>query len=67
MVKAGLNISKLIPIEAQEKVQASMHESGMSFDFSSISTQNMDEILEALEQMSVDVDSDESSVKVFCR
>jgi len=39
----------------------------MSFDFSSISTQNMDEILEALEQMSVDVDSDESSVKVFCR
>jgi hypothetical protein len=67
LVKAGLNISKLIPIEAQEKVQASMHESGMSFDFSSISTQNMDEILEALEQMSVDVDSDESSVKVFCR
>ena len=67
LVKAGLNISKLIPIEAQEKVQASMHESGMSFDFSSINTQNMDEILEALEQMSVDVDSDESSVKVFCR
>lgn len=67
LVKAGLNISKLIPAEAQEKVQASMQGSGISFDFSSINTQNMQEILEALEQMSIDVDSDESSVKVYCR
>ncbi|MGE4454920.1 MAG: hypothetical protein AB7D92_10335 [Sphaerochaeta sp.] len=67
LIKAGLNISKLIPMEAQDKIQESMHGNGFTFDFSSLDTQNMGEILEALELMSVDVDSDESTVKVYCR
>jgi hypothetical protein len=54
-------------MEAQEKIQESMHGSGFPFDFSSLDTQNMDEILEALEQLSVDVETDESTVKVYCR
>lgn len=29
LVKAGLNISKLIPTEAQDKIQESMHDSGI--------------------------------------
>jgi polyhydroxyalkanoate synthesis regulator phasin len=67
LVKAGLNISKLIPVEAQDKIQTSMQESGIPFKLSEIDTQNFDEIIEALEQMSIDVDTDESTVKVFCR
>jgi hypothetical protein len=67
LIKAGLNITKLIPMEAQEKIQESMHGSAFPFDFSSLDTQNMEEILEALEQMSVDVETDESTVKVYCR
>ncbi|AEV29101.1 hypothetical protein SpiGrapes_1288 [Sphaerochaeta pleomorpha str. Grapes] len=67
LVKAGLNISKLIPVEAQDKIQSSMQESGIPFKLSDIDAQNFDEIIEALEQMSIDVDTDESTVKVFCR
>ncbi|MFA6905753.1 MAG: hypothetical protein WCQ62_05965 [Sphaerochaeta sp.] len=67
LVKAGLNISKLIPMEAQDKIHSSMHDSGIPFNFSDIDPQNFEEILEALEQMSIDVDTDESTVKVFCR
>lgn len=70
LVKAGLNISKLIPpTEAQDKIQESMHDSGIPpFDFGgAIDAQNMQEIMEALELMSIDVDSDESTVQVFCR
>lgn len=67
LVKAGLNISKLIPVEAQDKIQSSMQESGIPFRLSDIDAQNFDEIIEALEQMSIDVDTDESTVKVFCR
>ena len=66
-VKVGLNISKLIPMEAQDKIHSSMHDSGIPFNFSTIDLQNFEEILEALEQMSIDVDTDESTVKVFCR
>jgi DUF4097 and DUF4098 domain-containing protein YvlB len=67
LVKAGLNITKLIPTDAQEKIQSSMHDSGIPFNLSDIDPQNYEEIMEALEQMSIDVDTDESTVKVFCR
>jgi hypothetical protein len=66
-VKAGLNITKLIPAEAQDKIQSSMHDSGIPFNLGDIDPQNFDEIMEALEQMSIDVDTEESTVKVFCR
>jgi len=67
LVKAGLNISKLIPLEAQGQIQSSMHDSGIPFNLSDFDSMNFQEIIEALEEMSVDVDTDESSVKVFCR
>lgn len=67
LVKAGLNISKLIPKEAQDKIHSSMRDSGIPFNFNDITPQNFQEILEALEQMSIDVETDESTVKVFCR
>jgi DUF4097 and DUF4098 domain-containing protein YvlB len=67
LVKAGLNITKLIPAEAQDKIQSSMHDSGIPFNLGDIDPQNYEEIMEALEQMSIDVDTDESTVKVFCR
>ncbi|MDD4301942.1 MAG: hypothetical protein PHS03_05665 [Sphaerochaeta sp.] len=67
LVKAGLNISKFIPTEAQDKIQESMHGSGIPFDFGAIDAQNMQEIMEALELMSIDVETDESTVQIFCR
>ncbi|MGE4585610.1 MAG: hypothetical protein AB7C91_13250 [Sphaerochaeta sp.] len=67
LVKAGLNITKLIPVEAQDKIQSSLQENGIPFNLSDINGQNFEEIMEALEQMSIDVDTDDSSVKVFCR
>jgi uncharacterized protein YajQ (UPF0234 family) len=67
LVKAGLNISKLIPKDAQEKVQSSMQEKGIPFNISDMDTENLQEILDAMEQMSIDVDTDESTVQVFCK
>ncbi len=67
LVKAGLNITKLIPPDAQDKIQSSLRDSGVPFNLSDIDSQNFEEIMEALEQMSIDVDTDESSVKIFCR
>ena len=67
LVKAGLNITKLIPADAQEKIHASMQDNGIPFKLGDIDAQNFDEIMEALEQMSIDVDTDEATVKMFCR
>ena len=67
LIKAGLNISKLIPLEAQDKIHASMQDSGIPFNFNDIDPQNFQEILEVFEQTSIDVDTDESTIKVYCR
>ncbi len=66
LLKTGLNITKLIPLEAQSTIQESMQSKGISFDFTSFDSQNIEEIIDALEQMSIDVETDESTIKVFC-
>ncbi len=66
LFKAGLNISKLIPAEAMGTIQSSLYEKGLSFDLTSLDQENIDELLSALELMSIDVDTEETTVKVFC-
>ncbi|MFA5570370.1 MAG: SHOCT-like domain-containing protein [Sphaerochaetaceae bacterium] len=66
LVKAGLNITKLVPKEAQAKIQESMHNSGMNFDLSALNAENMEEVIVALQEMSIDVETDEATIKVFC-
>lgn len=67
LLKAGLNIAGLIPKEAQEKIQSSMNEHGMSFDLNEMNPKNIQEILTALEELTVDVDTEESTIQVYCR
>jgi len=66
LLKAGLNISKLIPSEAQDSIRESMQSKGIAFDFASLDGENIDEIFEALKEMSIDVETEETTVRVFC-
>lgn len=67
LLKAGLNIAGLIPKEAQEKINSSMAEKGMSFNISDMKPENIQEIMTALEEFTVDIETDDSSVKIYCK
>lgn len=67
LLKAGLNIAGLIPKEAKDKINSSMQEKGMNFDISQIKPENIHEFMDSLEQFTVDVDSDDSTVQVYCK
>ncbi len=67
LLKAGLNIMGLIPEDVQDKINTSMADKGMNFNLNDIKPENVQDILTALEQLTVDVDSDDSTVKVYCR
>jgi len=67
LLKAGLNIAGLIPKEAQDKINSSMQEKGMSFNLQDFKPENIKELMDSLEQLSVDIDADDSTVKVFCK
>ena len=67
LIKTGLNFSKFIPKEAQDKVQQSMDKKGIPFNISDMKNGELDEMFTAMEDLSIDVDTDESTVQVFCR
>ncbi|NLK13812.1 MAG: DUF2089 domain-containing protein [Spirochaetales bacterium] len=66
LIKAGINVSKLIPSEAQDTIRESMYSKGIDFDFASLDSENIGEFLEALRETSIDVETEETTVKVFC-
>jgi len=67
LIKTGLNFSKFIPKEAQDKVQESMDKKGIPFNLCDMKNGELDEMFTAMEDLSIDVDTDESTVQVFCR
>ena len=67
LLKAGLNIAGLIPKEAQDKINTSMEEKGINFDLNSFDPANVQEIMSALEELSVDIDTEDSTIQVYCR
>jgi len=66
LVRAGVNIASMLPVDVQDKVNSAMDEKGMKFDLSSIKPENIEELIQALEEMEVNIDSDEHTVRVYC-
>ena len=66
LVRAGVNIASLLPGDVQDKVNSAMDEKGMSFDLSSIKPENIEELIQALEEMEVNIDSEDHTVRVYC-
>ncbi|MFI4964788.1 MAG: hypothetical protein ACHP9T_05410 [Caulobacterales bacterium] len=66
LLRAGVRLSGLVPPEAREKVNAAMREKGMSFDINQLKPENLDELVEQLNDLTVDVDDDHARVRIFC-
>ncbi len=70
LLRAGVKLANLIPPQARAQVDRALHEQGIPFDMSGINANNLEEIINQLEDLTVDVDVDEKDqkvkVKVFC-
>jgi hypothetical protein len=73
LLRAGVKLAGLIPAQARDQVNAAMREHGMAFDLSQIRPENLEELVDQLNDLSVDVDVDDADkaknkvkVKVFC-
>jgi hypothetical protein len=68
LIRAGIKLTSLIPPEAREKMNGALHEKGINFDMNSIKNEDLEELIEALEDLEVDVDSGHGrgeKIKVF--
>jgi hypothetical protein len=67
LVRSGLKLTSLIPPQAMDQINDSMSEKGMSIDFSNLQPEDIDELVEALRDMEINVDSkDGDKVRVYC-
>jgi hypothetical protein len=66
LVRAGLKMTALIPPEALHKANDALHEKGINFDVNKITPEDLEELIEALGDMQVDVETGHGEkVKVF--
>jgi hypothetical protein len=66
LLRAGVRLSALIPAQARDQVNASLRQNGVPFDISQLKPENLEDLIEQLNDLTVDVDQDKTKVRVFC-
>lgn len=68
LVRSGLKLTSLIPSQAMDQIDESLSEHGMSIDFSNLKPEDIEQLIEALREMEINVDSKEGdNVRVYCK
>jgi hypothetical protein len=68
LLRAGVRLASLIPKQAQDELDATLSRHGVPLTVSQIKPENLEELVDHLEDLSVDVDAKEekAKVRVFC-
>jgi hypothetical protein len=64
LLRSGVRLAGLIPLQAREHVEEAMRKKGVSMDLSQIRPENLEEIVDQLQDLVIDVDDDNSNAKV---
>lgn len=66
LLRAGVRLSSIIPPQARDKVNEAMRQHGVPFDINSLKPENLEELVEQLNDLTVDVDQDRTKVRIYC-
>ena len=66
LLRAGVRLTGVIPASAREEVNAALRKDGIAFDINNVTPQNLEELIEQLRELTVDVDNENTKVRVFC-
>ena len=64
--RAGVRLGALIPPQARDRANAALREQGVPFDLNQIKPENIEELIEQLNDLSIDVVEDRAKVRIFC-
>ena len=67
IVKAGIKIGSVLPDKVNDKVTSALSEKGIQLDLKSVDGKAVDDIIEALREVSIDVDEPGEKVRIFCK
>jgi len=66
LLRAGVRLTSLIPAQAREQINVAMREHGVNFDVGQLKPENLEELIDQLNELTVDVDQKDAQVRVFC-
>jgi hypothetical protein len=66
LLRAGVQLASLIPPQALTQVNAELRKSGVPIDLSQLKPQHIEDLIDQLDDITVDVDQPETKVQVFC-
>jgi uncharacterized membrane protein len=69
LLRAGVRLASLIPIQAHSQLDEALSRKGVPITLSQIKPENLEELIDHLEDLTVDVDGKDGNttkVKVFC-
>ena len=67
LLRAGVRLAGLLPAKALQNANHAMQEQGIPIDLSQIKPENLEELVEQLNDLSVDVDQKDANTKVKVR
>ena len=66
LLRAGVRLTSLIPPQALSQANAELSKSGVPIDLTQLKPQHIEELIEQLDDITVDVDQPDAKVHVFC-
>ena len=66
LMRAGVRLSALMPSQARDQVNKALREQGITVDVGQLKPDNLEELLDHLNDLTVDVDQEKTKVRVFC-
>ena len=66
LLRAGVKLASLIPVQAREHINQALRENGINGDITQIKPENLEELIDHINEFTVDVDEQHSKVRVFC-
>ena len=65
LIRAGMKLVSLIPSDAAQEVDKAFKEKGFSFDIRKLKEEDLEQLVTALQESEIDVETDSETVKVY--
>jgi hypothetical protein len=66
LLRAGVKLAGLIPLAARDQINHALQEHGVQADISKIKPDDLEELVDHLNDLTVDVDETHNKVRIFC-
>lgn len=66
LLRAGVRLTSIIPPAARNQLNAELAKSGVDFDLNQLKPENLEDLIDQLDDLTVDVDQERTKVRIYC-